>query len=142
METVVDNDLLKVIGEKLRELRESNNLSQKDVADRLGVGQTIVAYWEKGERELKATMIDQLATFYQVTPNYLLGYEDSLLETNNRMKRVTQSDMEMIEAILNDKDFIKILKGNPEETIQVLKELHKNHFSLQKKLQHLIDNFS
>ncbi len=38
-------------GRRLRELREAAGLSQKELADRMGVQQTAVSWWERGRRE-------------------------------------------------------------------------------------------
>src|SRR5262245_34050621 len=45
-------DALRIyFGRKLRELREKQGLSQKEVADRVGIPQSTVAGWEKFSQE-------------------------------------------------------------------------------------------
>lgn len=47
--------------EKLRELREKKGLSQKQLADKLGVGRTTVTLWELGINKPRTDMLTSLA---------------------------------------------------------------------------------
>jgi transcriptional regulator with XRE-family HTH domain len=47
--------------EKLRELREKKGLSQKKLADKLGVGRTTVTLWELGINKPRTDMLPSLA---------------------------------------------------------------------------------
>lgn len=47
--------------EKLRELREKKGLSQKKLADKLGVGRTTVTLWELGINKPRIDMLPNLA---------------------------------------------------------------------------------
>jgi transcriptional regulator with XRE-family HTH domain len=54
-----DYNLNKAIGQWLADHRKQKDLSQQQVADRLGVTKTAVHYWETGKRMIFAeTMID------------------------------------------------------------------------------------
>lgn len=61
---------------KLRELRQVNNLTQKQVADFLKCNQTAVGKYERGELEPSITNICKLADFFGCTTDYLLGREN------------------------------------------------------------------
>ncbi len=65
-----------MIGNTIRTLRTENNLSQKALADKIGVSQKAIDYWERGVNEPKASYIIKLADFFQVSADYLLGRED------------------------------------------------------------------
>ena len=58
------------------ELREQNNLSQKAVADLLGVTRTQVSDIENGKSGTNLDRFYQLCEFYQVSADYLLGITD------------------------------------------------------------------
>lgn len=58
------------------ELREQNNLSQKTVADLLGVTRTQVSDIENGKSGTNLDRFYQLCEFYQVSADYLLGITD------------------------------------------------------------------
>ena len=61
------------ISDRIKELRIENNLSQKSLAEHIGVSQKAIDFWEKGTNEPKATYVIRLAKFFNVTTDYLLG---------------------------------------------------------------------
>lgn len=59
--------------EKLRGLREDNDLSQTQVAEVLGTSQTMYARYERGANEMPIRHFVALCKFYNVSADYLLG---------------------------------------------------------------------
>lgn len=62
--------------ERLKELRSDAGLSQKRLAELIGVSQKAIDFWEKGMNEPKASYIIALANFFNVSCDYLLGIVD------------------------------------------------------------------
>ena len=58
---------------RLRALREDNDLKQKQLADLLQVHQTTYSDYELGRLNIPVTVLHQLADFYNVSVDYLLG---------------------------------------------------------------------
>ena len=58
--------------ERLRGLREDNDLTQTQVADILGTSQTMYARYERGANELPIRHFITLCRFYNVSADYLL----------------------------------------------------------------------
>ena len=59
--------------EKLRGLREDNDLTQTQVAEILGTSQTMYARYERGANEMPIRHLVTLCRFYNVSADYLLG---------------------------------------------------------------------
>ena len=59
--------------EKLRGLREDNDLTQTQVANVLGTSQTMYARYERGANELPIHHLIKLCEFYNVSADYILG---------------------------------------------------------------------
>lgn len=55
---------MKSIGERLKQLRTSTGLSQKNVSDYLEVDQSLVAKYESGTRTISSDVLDALATLF------------------------------------------------------------------------------
>ena len=58
----------------LKDLREDNDLKQKDVAERLEISQQYYSEYEKGNRELPIRHLISLCKFYKVSADYILGF--------------------------------------------------------------------
>ena len=63
-------------GEKLVYYRSKKNLTQKALAEELGITPTRLNYWEKDKREPDVQMILQIAKALDVSANLLIGYEE------------------------------------------------------------------
>lgn len=57
----------------LKELREKNNLTKKQVAAGIGITDRAYIAYEYGERDVSTDTLQKLADFYSVTTDYLLG---------------------------------------------------------------------
>ena len=59
--------------ERIRNLREDHDLTQRQVADALGISQTMYARYERGASKLTFQRLIALCKLYGVTANYILG---------------------------------------------------------------------
>ncbi len=59
--------------EIIRELREDNDLTQREIADYLKTTQQVYSRYEKGINELPIRHLIALCKFYNVTSDYILG---------------------------------------------------------------------
>lgn len=57
---------------RLRRLREKASISQKALADRLGISKSTLGLWETGDTLPDAKMVSELADFFGVSSDYLL----------------------------------------------------------------------
>ena len=64
------------MGEKLRSLRIEKNLTQKQVADRIGLAISAVSSSESGSRYPTYDTLIKLARMFHVSTDYLLGIAD------------------------------------------------------------------
>ena len=64
-----------MFGERLRGLRISKGLSQEELGKRLGVRKQTISNWEIEDATPTLDMFQNIARFFDTTPNYLLGYE-------------------------------------------------------------------
>lgn len=65
-----------ILGERLRELRLERGLTQKEVANALGVNSVTYLHYEKEQREPPLKLLADMARFYGVTVDYLIGISD------------------------------------------------------------------
>lgn len=65
-------DIVRTFTEKLRGLREDNDLTQQQVADVLGTSQTMYARYERGANEMPVHHLITLCKLYNVSADYFL----------------------------------------------------------------------
>ena len=58
------------IGEKMKRIRVSRNLTQQDVAERMGVTKQCVSRWEVGNRKINSDQLVEFAKVVGVTLDY------------------------------------------------------------------------
>jgi len=58
---------------RLRDLREDKDLSQKELAQILGMSQTGYSKYETGENDIPTQILMKLADFYHTSVDYILG---------------------------------------------------------------------
>ncbi|MCL2569378.1 MAG: helix-turn-helix transcriptional regulator [Oscillospiraceae bacterium] len=63
---------------RLRELRTSKNITQKQLAESTGLSERACQSYELDEREPRLSVINKLADFFEVTTDYLLGRTDQM----------------------------------------------------------------
>ena len=63
-------------GKGLKELREENNLTQKELAEKLGINAVTYLHYEKEQRQPSLELIADISVFYGVSVDYLLGLKD------------------------------------------------------------------
>ena len=64
---------MRTFKEKLRGLREDNDLTQQQIADILGTSQTMYARYERGANEMPLHHLITLCKFYNISADYLLN---------------------------------------------------------------------
>ena len=97
---------MKKIYETIRDLREDNDLKQKDVADYLKMSRTTYNHYELGHTSFTADMIVDLAYLFKTTPNVLLNFD-----SQNEI-----TDVNLIKLC----NFIKEKDLNTEEVINLI----------------------
>ena len=58
---------------RLRDLREDQDMKQKEIAAILGIDQRVYSTYETGKRDIPLRHLVVLADFYHVSTDYLLG---------------------------------------------------------------------
>lgn len=58
---------------RIRDLREDNDLKQRQVAEFLNCSQQVYSNYELGQRDIPTDVLIRLANLYSVSVDYLLG---------------------------------------------------------------------
>ena len=66
------------IGELIKKIRKDNNLTQKDLADKLGVTYQAVSKWENGKNIPDIAILKQISEYFNIDLNDLLNGEETI----------------------------------------------------------------
>ena len=64
--------------QRLRDLREDFDLKQKDIAQLLGITQTVYSRYERGLQTIPIPHLLKLADYYRTSTDYILGRTNEL----------------------------------------------------------------
>lgn len=100
-----------MFAKQFRFLRQSRELNQVQLADKLGVTKQSVSNWENDNIVPSVDMLIKIADYFDVTTDYLLGREivDSNTLLTMDVSGLTPKQIEHIQFIVDD------LRGNSEE---------------------------
>ena len=124
--------------ENLRLLRKKNNMTQADLAKRIGISSSAVAMYERGEREPNIKTLKKMGSFFNVDMNFLLGMDND--ENEKVYANVSKKDSE--EGVREESPVFyinadtKFLLENPEYKIlfDAMKNIKKEDVDFVKKM--------
>lgn len=103
---------------RLELLREEKDYSKKQIANIIGVSDSVYARWENGKEIIPTKRIFQLANYYNVNIDYLLGF------TSDRL--IVKSDNEIDIGIVSER--IKEIRKDSKETLRAFSDkLHTSN---------------
>ena len=103
---------------RLKELRKEKGLSQKALANELGVHYRTLQNWENGESQIKPDKAQQLADFFGVSVGYLLGYSEKV-NAKEKLLDIIISEGYILQSTL-DKCISKLDETDQQEIRKVL----------------------
>ena len=62
---------------RIRDLREDNDLTQKEMANILSCSQQVYSNYELGQRDIPTDILIKLSAFYNVSIDFILGVSDN-----------------------------------------------------------------
>ena len=86
------------MGEKLKSLRIEKNLTQKQVADRIGLAISAVSSYESGTRYPSYDVLVKLARIFHVSTDYLLGITD---KRNIDVTGLSDNEIELVSQLVD-----------------------------------------
>lgn len=86
------------LGEKLIKLRKDKNLSQEEVAEKLGVTRQTISKWETNESTPDLNKIVPICNLYDITTEELLTDKIIVKKENNKVKN---QSLKLIDSIIS-----------------------------------------
>jgi len=93
--------MIRGFGERLQTLRKSKGLSQKQVADAVGISASVISNYESSERTPSLENLIALAGFYRCSTDYLLGLEKSDNSKSIDVSMLTDEQIRLLSAFIS-----------------------------------------
>lgn len=115
------------IGKKIVSLRKQRNMTQMELADRMGISFQAVSNWERGNSMPDISKLPELAEIFEVSLDELLGEKSSLVEAALEDKldecvndgKVEAKELENVLPILKPEQILNMVANADAQKIQV-----------------------
>ena len=115
-------------GEVLKKLRKAKGLTQEQLGERFNITKTGVSYWENGKATPSYEMLENIADYFNVDMNYLLGKSPI---KNSYRSELTEIPMENVvfddyfplrySSNLSAGSFEELLQAEPDKRLHAFK---------------------
>lgn len=111
------------LAECLKELRTNRKISQKTLAEYLNVSQNAVFQWENEKCEPSLEMIEKIAHYFEVTPDFLMGWgkDVNIVEPQTEELRKEIHDLTYSlndSGLIKTREYMNDLISNPKNKIK------------------------
>ena len=86
-----------MIADRIKSLRENQNITQSELAKQLGITRSSVNAWEMGISVLSTQYVVELARIFKVSTDYLLGVDTT---SSISVAGLSEKDVEIINTLI------------------------------------------
>ncbi len=105
------------LGEKIKEIRKSKNISQESLAGMLKVNRNYLSRIETGKSEPSSTILKHIAEIFNIDLNTLLDINTDILQKQEKINYIAESCKSLHEK---DLDFlVRIISVMKEEYVKI-----------------------
>lgn len=117
------------VGQRLKELRESNNYKLKYIEAETGIAKGTLSRYENSHAIPTEVNINKLADFYNVTTDYLYGRDALVVSQTDETYRITvpKVDVKILKILHKEENkyILNYLREDPERRIRGLNNSYK-----------------
>ena len=111
-------------GQRLKEYRKMKNITQKEAAEMLQMPQGNYSRLEKGEQDIKLSMIEHICETFDMSIEWFLGYTD--ITDENKAYNLFYKDV--CELIFEYEKTYEISISLSDEILEEISKLKRKHF--------------
>lgn len=120
---------MKLIGDKLKSLREENQLSVDELAKTLGFAKTVIWGYESGKKQVSVSHLKLLADYYKVSVDFLLERD----QTVNKLDLQRITDLASVNLVVDDQPVNKEELAEVTSYLQIKRRLKEEEDTQMKK---------
>lgn len=109
------------LGQRIKELREKNNWSLRELGTRININYSVLSRIESGKRPVTDTELLKFSELFDVSTDYLIGRSDSL--ESKVSEKTTANEFKDSDLQIAFRDAIDFSEENQKQTIDFIKYL-------------------
>jgi len=109
-----------LIPDRIKEKRLEHGMTQQDLATLINVTKTSVCCYEKGKRTPNIETLEDIASVFNVTTDYLLGRDTNVIVNQTKMITFSNSDVVLIRELKRKPQIYNIVSKNPKRAVELL----------------------
>ena len=121
---ILGSDGMTLIGNRIKELRKSNGLTQQQLGDMLNVTKVSICCYEKGNRIPSLDTLKDLSNIFKVSLDYFVGNDYFVVseETSNYGLKMAKEEIKIIEELRKSSNLYlyEKLLDDPKRTIELI----------------------
>jgi len=118
-----------MVGQRLKEARQLQNLTQKQLADLIGVKPSEISQYESGKRTPRWNTFNKILDALNVSADEMLGREVTVVcDEEQYQVRLSKRKLQILKAIEENNALNEAFHKNPSRVAKVLNNKIKNIF--------------
>ena len=113
-------------GEKIKLLRYDRELTQDDLGYLLNVTKSCISCYENGSRQPSLDILIQLATFFGVSVDFLIGLEEYDGAIGRKVK-LTNKDFFLLKELKKEPEVYKKIMDNISNSVLEIKKIFRDY---------------
>ena len=117
--------LMSMFAQRLRYLRKRSSLTQHELGHILNISTSSVGMYERGSREPSLNLLMDIAKYFDVSVDYLIGYDTSHLASSKEQKvfpKLSDKEVDVLLLKLEHPELFKhLLAASTEELEKIIK---------------------
>lgn len=119
---VMGNNTLDKFGDKIYDLRKQKNLSQDELAEKVGVSRQTVSKWEADIIQPKADKLQRICNALEVELNYF-SFKDNMIDEPYVISAESDDSKAVVCDIVQQEEYLYEEKSNKKALLKIRKKL-------------------
>lgn len=111
-----------LLSKRLKKLRVDNNLTQKELGERVNVTKVSICCYENGTRTPTLDTLTKLAKIFDVELDYLMGYDIEVKAKGTRKKAINMAkeEIEFVKELRKVEEVHEAILNDPKRAIELI----------------------
>lgn len=122
---------------RIAELRRDHDMNQRELGEKLGVAQTTISAWERGQNEPDNAALYKMSKMFYASIEYIMGYgADDFKQglTLEQCKELQQKrEQERWERRQYEEEVLEIERAEEREREKIIREVHQDEYKTAEK---------